>query len=331
MTPTIISISIIIPNFNGAKFLSECLLSLFMSMNNYPSAIFEIILVDNGSSDNSVEIFKNFCQTHKLNFRVLALHTNQGFSTAVNLGIEKSTYNLVCLVNNDLIIHPDWFKLVGATISKSDKNTAAFCGTILTKDGQYFESQGLIFDIKGKCNNVNNGLSFSAKALSIHSSVIPIWGCSAALVIYKKNIIKKIGLLDNDFFAYEEDVDLALRLNNLKYQTLLTPLAISYHLGGGTSNNMGNFRNIHDAKNWFFIIIKNYSLKTIIFNLPQILIERLRNLSGLIKNTIRIDGLKSLISLPLALYKSYVPIIFKFPAMLVKRSQIKSLLKLNQT
>lgn len=77
-------------------------------------------------------------------------------------------------------------------------------------------------------------------------------------------------MFDQDFFAYEEDVDLALRLTKFGYKTLYIPKAISYHLGGGTSNQMGNFRARMDVKNWFFIIIKNYSLKEITKNLPKL-------------------------------------------------------------
>jgi len=72
---------------------------------------------------------------------------------------------------------------------------------------------------------------------------------------------KKIGFFDEDFFAYEEDVDLALRLDKFGYKTLLVPQAISYHLGGGTSSKMGNLRQINDFSNLIFIIIKNFSFK----------------------------------------------------------------------
>ncbi|MPN33502.1 hypothetical protein SDC9_180990 [bioreactor metagenome] len=146
-------------------------------------------------------------------------------------------------------------------------------------------------------------------------------------MVYQKNIIQKIGGFDNDFFAYEEDVDLALRLSKLGYKTLYIPNAICYHLGGGTSNQMGNFRACMDVKNWFFIIIKNYSLKEIFKNLPKIIEERLRNLSYLVKTTINSYKFKSIYYLPLSITKTYGQVLIKLPKMINKRKQLQKLLK----
>jgi len=156
-----------------------------------------------------------------------------------------------------------------------------------------------------------------------------VWGASAAFVVYNKKILKQIGLFDENFFAYEEDVDLALRLHNLNYQTLYIPQAISYHLGGGTSNKMGIFRYKMDAKNWIYIIIKNFSKKEIIKNFPQIIEERLRNLSGLIKQIIRLYKIKSLYYLPIILISTYGEVFVNLPKMFKKRKSIQKLIKSN--
>jgi GT2 family glycosyltransferase len=176
--------------------------------------------------------------------------------------------------------------------------------------------------MRGKCLNIGNGLPYLQSTVYNLQSYL-VWGSSAALVVYNKKIITKIGLFDEDFFAYEEDVDLALRLNYLGYKTLYIPSALSYHLGGGTSRQMGNFRYRMDAKNWFYIIIKNYSLKEIITNLLPITEERLRNLSGLIKNT-------PILLIPWSILRTYFTVIIKIPSMIKKRNQIKKLLKSNQ-
>jgi GT2 family glycosyltransferase len=134
-------------------------------------------------------------------------------------------------------------------------------------------------------------------------------------------------MFDKDFFAYEEDVDLALRLYKLGFSTLYIPQALSFHLGGGTSGKMGNFRNIHDAKNWIYIIIKNYSASEVIRNIFPIIEERLRNFSGLIKKTISVYKFQSFYLLPISLAKVYFPVIVNLPKMLKKRHQIHNLLK----
>lgn len=324
-----VNFSIIIPNYNGAVFLIDCLSSLLKAIENCPQSNFEIILVDNHSQDNSLDIFEKYVPKN-FNYRILLNQKNLGFAPAVNQGIEKAKYDYVVLLNNDLTMESNWFQLISQAIQKNQNyKIATFFGTVLTKDGSKYESQGLDFFYRGKCQNISNGLPFSTKSLNNQNTNELKWGASAALVVYKKSVLEKIGLFDEDFFAYEEDVDLSLRLRNLNYQTLYLPQAISYHLGGGTSNKMGVFRHRMDAKNWIYIIIKNFSAKEIIDNFPQIIEERLRNLSGLTKQTIRLYKLKSLFYLPYILFSTYGEILLKLPKMLQKRKAIKKLLEYN--
>jgi len=326
-----VNFSIIIPNYNGSAFVADCLNSLIKAIKNCPQSKFELIFVDNGSTDNSIELAKIFTNNLPiLNTKYLILNTNHGFAPAVNRGINQAQYPWVVLLNNDLTMEPNWFQLISDGIQKNlDSNIATFFGTVLTKDGTKFESQGLDFKIWGQCFNISNGKPFSSKALKLYNSNEQVWGASASLIVYQKDIIKKIGLFDEDFFAYEEDVDLSFRLNKLGYKTLYLPQAISYHLGGGTSNRMGNFRNRMDAKNWVYLIIKNYSATEFWSNIINIKIERLRNLSGLIKNTVIKYRFLSIFYLPYDIVRTYGEIVLKFPKMLKKRHQIKKLLKYN--
>lgn len=260
-----INFSIIIPNYNGVKYLPECLKHLQLAIKNCPDSKFEIIIVDNGSTDSSI------------NYSTIQLPTNLGFAAAVNKGIKAAKYDYICLLNNDVNLDKNWFKLITENIKKHPK-VACFCGTVLNHDGSAIESRGIVFDWSGKCiQNTTQLLNYSSKF---------IWGSSAAVVVYNKNILEKIGLFDQHYFAYIEDVDLAFRLHENGYQTLLTPKALAYHLGGATSNKMGNFRAKQVFKNWIYFILKNYSFKEIILNLPKIIIERLRNLSYLLKSSI---------------------------------------------
>ncbi len=319
--------SIIIPNYNGANFLTDCLNSLKKAIDNCPSSEFEIILVDNNSHDNSLEVFENIIPKN-FNYRILLNSQNNGFAKAVNQGIEKAKYKWVVLLNNDLTMEANWFQLISENIKKNkDPKIATFFGTVLNKDGTKFESQGLNFFYSGKCQNISNGKKFhKSKILNLKSSLV--WGSSAAFVVYNKEILTKSGSFDEDFFAYEEDVDVALRLHNLGYKTLYIPQAISYHLGGGTSNKMGIFRYKMDAKNWHYIIIKNFSTPEIIKKFFKITEERLRNLSGLTKQTIHAYKIKAFFYLPFIIISTYGQVLINIPKMLKKRKQIQKLLKL---
>ncbi len=305
--------SIIIPNLNGANFLPACLNSLLTSISKVPKSKFEIILVDNASTDNSLSLAKQIYPQIK----IIQNSKNFGFALAVNQGITLAKYPWVVPCNNDLRLAPDWFKLMSDQI-KTNKNAkiTTFFGTVLNKTGDKIESTGLDFDYSGRCYNLKNGQQTSLDLKNKKPQII--WGANASLVVYKKNTINKIGMFDPDFFAYEEDVDLALRLHHLGYQTLWVPNALSYHLGGATSSKMGNFRNRMDTKNWIYIIIKNYSLKQIWQNLPGIIEQRLRNLSGLLKNTTFLLWLPTIISV-------YGQVIIKLPSMFIKRIKINNL------
>lgn len=307
--------SIIIPNLNGSKFIQSCLKSIQKAIKNCPDSKFEIIFIDNGSTDNSLEIFQNF--TINLDTKYKKLNFNSGFAKAVNIGINLSKYNWVTILNNDLEIDKDWFKNI--TKTKINTNIGAICGSVLNKDGTYFESQGIQFFYSGKAKNINNKLKFSLDLINNPSKIV--WGASGAATIYNKKIIEKLGKFDEAFFAYEEDVDLALRLNIAGYQTLLIPNCISYHQGGATSNKMGNFRSYHDTKNWYFIIIKNYSIKQIIFNFPLIFIERLKNLKYLIQST------HPFYKIPTTVLILYIEIFKNMRKLLEKRKFIQKLLK----
>lgn len=259
-------ISIVIPNFNGSRFLPD----LFSNLKTIISPDFEIIFVDNGSTDNSLTIVKKLFAKAT----IIRNRSNLGFGAAVNRGILAAQKPYVCLLNNDVILDQNWFKIILSAINKNPE-VSCFCGTVLNKEGTATESQGIKFDWSGKC------LQIKKQPAGL------IWGSSAAVVIYKKDIIKKIGLFDEKYFAYLEDVDIAFRLHQQHYQTLLVPQAVAYHLGGGTADKMGNFRAKQTFRNWFYFISKNYTFGQIVTNLPAIFIERLRNFSYLLKSTIR--------------------------------------------
>jgi len=329
-----VNFSIVIPNYNGAKFLSDCLNSLTVAIKKCSNSKFEIIIIDNNSQDESVKLAQDFFDKNKLsNLRstIYQLRSNSGFASAVNYGINQAKYKWVVVLNNDLVVKTNWFKIISQEIT-SNKNTqiSTFFGTVLNKDGTKIESQGFKYDYSGKCTNISNGKIFNKNVFLRSTKLQPtelIWGAPAAIIVYNKNILKKIGLFDQDFFAYQEDVDLAFRLNKLGYLTQYIPSAISYHFGGGTSNRMGTLRYRMNVRNWAYLIVKNYSFKEFWSNFFSIIIERFKLLSELIIKTVEIYKFKSLIILPFDLIKTFFEIIFNLPKMLHKRHQIQKMLK----
>lgn len=311
-----VNISIIIPNLNGEEFLPACLESLKAAIDISKIST-DIILVDNASSDTSPEIFTTFCQKNKINYQLLSLTKNYGFAGAVNRGVEAAKFDWVLVCNNDLKIDKNWLLLTTKLLTSqllnySTTKLAAISGTVLNYGGSRFESQGLKFYYSGKCDNISNGQPFSPTYLKHYSSNQLVWGASAALTLYNKKIFIEVGGFDENFFAYLEDVDLSFRLNKASFKTLYLPKAISYHLGGATTSKMGNFRQKQTVKNWIYIILKNYSTTQLFNYFPSILLERLRNLSGLVKNT-------PLKDIPRDVFKTYGEVIKNIPKILKKR------------
>jgi len=357
--------SVIIPNYNGERFLQECLVSLAESMRVYLRAggkrgerkRVEIIVVDNGSTDGSREYLKKLkfklkeIKNRKLKLKVIFNDQNLGFAKAVNQGIKEARNDYVVVMNNDLRLDKNWFAVMAGAINQWQKKekVAAYFGTVLNWKGNQIESTGLEYWLKGKARNRDNGrrvsgvrfqvpgfgFQVSGSGFQVSGSGFRVsgvrfqrtksqkpetrnlkpefvFGASASVVVYYKPALIEVGLFDEDFFAYEEDVDLALRLHSAGWKTLYVPKAISYHLGGGTSSRLGNFRQRMDAKNWWFILIKNYPLGVLIRHSPEIFLERLRNLSGLLKVT-------PWWRWPIDLGRTYAEILLKLPRMVKKR------------
>ncbi|MBP9818199.1 glycosyltransferase family 2 protein [Candidatus Shapirobacteria bacterium] len=306
-----IGFSVIIPNFNGSEFLKTLLPSLLNAINLCPQSQFEIILVDNASTDDSLEIFHHYIQPifPILSTKYLALSTNQGFAGAVKVGIDKSNNDYVCLLNNDLVLDKLWFNKIADFISKNkDKQVATICGTVLNKEGTHIESQGLEFFPSGKAININNGRPI-LKSYFLNLKSYPVWGSSAAAVVYLKNALLKAGSYDPVFFNYLEDVDVSFRLHQKQFKTICLPTVISYHVGGGTSSRFNYFRQYYSFRNWFFFIIKNYQFKDILQNFPSLFIERLRNLAYLLLNC-------PIWLTPILPIKALLEILYYFPKLL---------------
>lgn len=309
-------ISVVIPHYNNLQILRNCLKAISQSLKRKT----EIIIVDNGSTDGSREYLEQL-KAKGLMLKAIFNDRNYGFAKAVNQGIKVARNDWIVVMNNDVKVGKNWFKTIAQELKKlpaytksTERQGRVGClfGKVLNGDGTKIESTGLIFWLKGKAFNRGNGEPANTGK---YNSKEFVFGSSASIVVYYKPALEMIGFFDEDFFAYEEDIDLALRLHSAGWKTMFIPKAISYHLGGATTKKMGNFRYRMDAKNWWFIIIKNYPLSILVKHGPKILIERLKNLSGLIKNT-------SWYRIPIAIFKTYGELVIKFPKIIRKRSPI---------
>jgi GT2 family glycosyltransferase/glycosyltransferase involved in cell wall biosynthesis len=247
--PTLLpTVSIIVVNWNGLEHLQPCLASL--TALDYPVDRFEIVLIDNASSDGSVE----FVRAHFPGVRISVQSTNIGFAPAVNLGAELSTRDAVALVNNDMRVSPSWLRELAGKFAPAE-GIACVAGTILNWEGTELDFGGGAVNFHGFGEQPGNGTPI-AEARLVDGSVQP-FACGGALLVDRQTFVD-LGGFDPKFFAYFEDVDFGLRLQVCGHRTVLAANARSFHRHHGTSSRFRwHERMVLLERNALRLLIKN--------------------------------------------------------------------------
>lgn len=249
-------VSVIIPNFNGMAYLEGVLSSLErQSLSN-----FEVIVVDNGSTDGSCAfIASNYPWVH-----IVELGENFGFSKAVNVGIHAARAPYVLLLNNDTEVEKDFLKKMTEALKCHKHAFSCQAKMIQFHDrnkmddgGNYYSALGWAF-ARGK-----------GKPEEKFNKEKKIFSTCAGAAIYRKKLFDKIGYFDDEHFAYLEDLDVGYRARIYGYENWYTPEAVVYHVGSGTSGSRYNqFKIRYSSRNNVYMIYKNMPLLQILLNLP---------------------------------------------------------------
>ncbi len=253
------NIDIVIPNYNGIKFLAPCLKSIALQAYRF----FSITIVDNGSDDGSVQ----FIREHYPDVQLITLPENLGFSAAVNAGVSAGKHPLVFLLNNDTELHVDCLaQLVRASVDLEDY--AFFAPKMLSfHDHDVLDGAGDGF-LRG---GVGYRLGTMEKDGEAYNSPGPVFGACGGAALYRRSIFDQIGLFDEDFFAYLEDVDLNLRANRAGLRCWYVPGAHVYHIGSATTGSKINEFTVRlSTRNNFYLLLKNYPLTLFFRFLPAI-------------------------------------------------------------
>ena len=242
-------VAIIILNWNGANDTLDCLDSL--QKQSYKD--FQIVVVDNGSTDNSYKILSGYQSKHSKNVELIHNPKNFGFAGGVNTGIEwalNGDYEYVALFNNDATADKDW--LQNLVVAVKHKNIGISTGLLLHQDGKTIDSTGDWYSTWGLPfpRNRNDKTSDAPAAEMVFSA-------SGGASLYKTEVLRDIGLFDEDFFAYYEDTDVSFRAQLAGWKIAYTPDAIAYHKQGETSKKMPGFTVYQTFKNLPLLFIKN--------------------------------------------------------------------------
>jgi hypothetical protein len=256
-------LAIIIPHLRGAEILRDCLASIFKS----DFRDFEVILVDNASNDGSRE-------TAAAQFpavRLLSLKENRGYAGGCNEGVRQSSSDYVLLLNDDTILEP---QTLGELVRALDENPRA----ALAQPKLLNVNQREFFDYSGACGGLMDILGYPFAFGRVFMAIEQdqgqfdspsqiFWACGTA-ALFRRQALEEVGLLDEDFFAHMEEVDLAWRLHLAGYDGIRAPKAVVYHHSGKTLPNTEAWKMYLNHRNSLACLVKNYSLLNLVWILP---------------------------------------------------------------
>lgn len=251
-----IKTTVVIPNYNGMKYIENCLLSLMkQSISEY-----RIIVVDNGSTDGSRELVKEKFPM----VDVISLKENTGFCKAVNVGIQASDSKYVLLLNNDTTVEKDFLEQMEKGMERSEKIFSASAKMVVMDNPEVIDGAGDLYCALGWA--YARGKGKTANACRVSKKIFASCGGAA---IYRRAVFEQIGYFDENHFAYLEDMDIGYRAKIHGYRNIYLPKAVVKHAGSAVSGSRYNeFKIRLSSRNSIYLIYKNMPFLQILINLP---------------------------------------------------------------
>jgi GT2 family glycosyltransferase len=259
-----VSVSVVIPTWNGRALLDVALASL----ERQTLAADEVIVVDNGSSDGTVEHVRSRWPSVTL----VALPTNTGFAAAANRGIDRASGEVVALINNDIELHPDFLReLVGAL--EVDPGVASAAAKMLR------------FDDRAVIDAAGDTLRWSGIALQRgqgeadhgqYDAPGRVFSACAGAAAYRRSAFEEVGSFDEAFFAYLEDVDWGFRAQLAGWGCAYVPGAVAYHVGSASPRRAGRpdpFFYGLPRRNNVWMVLKSFPAGALLRYAPLVLVQ----------------------------------------------------------
>jgi len=254
-----LQISVIILNWNGRHLLPGCLAAL----DAQTFRDFEVIVVDNGSHDDSMEWLTSAYPA----VRLIQNAANLGFATANNQGIRAAQTPLIMLLNNDAYLAPDCLQKLVEAADRMVWAGMFACKILQHAAPERMDSAGIEVDRAGVAWNRGWG-----EAAAQHTHALEVFGPSAAAALYRRVMLDQIGLLDDDFFIYYEDVDLAWRAQWAGWRCWYVPEAAADHRHSATTGRGSTFKARLLGRNKWWAIVKNYPFAQLWYDVPLLLV-----------------------------------------------------------
>jgi len=297
-------ISLVVVNYNGKDIMKKCLPSLLKV--HYPKDKYEIIVVDNASTDGSLEVIKSYFKV-----KIIKNKTNMGY-VGVNSCLNKVKGKYIFILNNDIEMHKDCLKEIAYVVEK-DNTMGVIAPKFVNYFSRHMESSGTWVS-----RSFYTGHYIDKKEKQTVKEV-PYIGTE----FIRTSVAKKFGYIyDKDYFIYAEDLDLSLRFRLLGYKTIFVPKAIIYHMHAATTKKSKSHKmTFLLERNLLMTYLKILSWGNIVLFLPYVLGVRF---VAIIKDLISLNFLSALHRI-----KAILWIIFNFRLIMKKRRKIQNIRKVN--
>lgn len=240
-------VAVIIPNWNGLRWLGPCLEAL----RAQDFADFRTIVVDNGSQDGSVL----FLRTEFPEVDICPLPQNVGFAAGMNAGIAQAQgVEYVAALNNDTVAERGWLSALVAALDAAPQAGSAASLMVSLRDPQIVDTAGDGLGWTGLAFKLASGGNRSL----LPDGPYPVFGASAGACLYRSRMLDEIGCFDASYFAYMEDVDLALRAQLAGWGCVAVPASVVRHAGAASSGGGPSAFSVRlSARNSLITILKN--------------------------------------------------------------------------
>jgi len=306
-------ISVVVLNWNGGRFVEKCLISL-QAQIYHP---LEIIVVDNASTDGSVDLIKMRFPDVKL----IVNERNLGFGGGNNIGIQASQAKYVMILNNDARLDPRCIEELRKSIEKDKRYGASASKILLDGERDLLDAAGISICKDGL--SIGRGRLERAERYQVEEEVFFASGCAS---LFRREMLDDIGLFDEDFFAYADEVDMGWRAQLSGWRCIYNPKAIVYHSHSASSSAYSHLKAFLVERNRIWVAIKYFPIPLLIVGQFHTLKRYFYQAYGasfgkgaagrFTKEFSKLQLIKVLVKVYLSAFKT-MPIVFK------KRSQMR--------
>ncbi len=255
------TVSVVILNWNGKKYLEKFLPFLLESIKDMPPA--EIVVADNASTDDSLEFLK---QNYKNSVKTIVLDRNYGFAGGYNRALKQIESDYYVLINSDVEVTKDWLKVLYNYMEANPKVAACQPKILSYHKRNYFEYAGAAGGFIDKLGYPYcRGRIFHVleEDKGQYDDIKDVFWASGACFIIRKEDFWNVGAFDEDFFAHMEEIDLCWRINSRGRRVTCNPQSVVYHIGGGTLNAESPRKTYLNFRNNLLMLYKNLPHKSV--------------------------------------------------------------------